>query len=203
MHASTPNDAAWPDRDAIIVDDDPQWIELLTAALRGLGWHHIRSLSDPAQTADLARAHDPAVVLLDLRMARKSGIDVLDDLQQGDQPCPVIMITGVEDVEQVVACMRRGAIDYLVKPLSRRRLHQALCKATTSGHQAASPPRDPGDFRAVLGRVEDLPDLREVPDLLIDEALRRSGGVLKDAARMLGISSQAICNRRRRKSEAS
>lgn len=200
------NSPSWPDQPAFIIDDDVQWIAMIECALHSMGWRKVRALSDPFFASRLAVEFRPAVILLDLNMATKTGIQVLEDLQNDAPEVPVVMVTGVDDVDQVVSCLRRGASDYLVKPPTRQRLREALRSAIdgkhvqhVNGDQHGT--HGEGDFRTMLTDVADLPAIRDVPEILIDEALRRSGGVLKDAASMLGISSQAICNRRRRASQ--
>ena len=189
----TPNADRWPDSPLFIVDDDVQWLGVLTQALKSLGWHRVRTLADPSYAMQLAGEFRPAVVLLDEMMAEKDGRQVLRELRADQPDLPIIVITGVDDIDAAVVCMREGASDYLTKPLSRERLEAALSRAVLDEHQPSE--GEGTDFRAVLGDLEDLPNIKEVPDLLIEEALRRSKGVVKDAAAMLGISAQAICNR--------
>jgi len=198
MTAKTrPNAAPWPDRPLFIVDDDTQWIEVLTQALHAAGWHRVRALADPSYAVQLAAEFRPAVVLLDLRMAEKDGASVLEELRKDQPELPVIMVTGVDHADAAVHCLQLGATDYLTKPLTRERLDEALRGAVldegTDDEAGLS-------FRDALQQLDELPNLKQVPDMLIEEALRRSGGVVKDAAAMLGISAQAICNRRRRAS---
>lgn len=192
----------WPNRPLLIVDDDIAWTNVLTQSLRALGWQDIRSLSDPAHAVALAREFKPAVVLLDLVMAERNGLQVLDDFHEQLPDLPVIVITGINNVQQTVVCMRHGAIDYLTKPLQRERLVDSLKRAMQT-REEQRPPTQPSDndFECMLPELETLPHLKTVPDMLIAEALRRSKGVVKDAASMLGISSQAICNRKRRAEE--
>lgn len=195
-----PNDAPWPDRPLFVVDDDVQWLTVLTQALRSLGWHRVRTLSDPSYAMQLAGEFRPAAVLLDLVMAEKDGRQVLRELRADQPDLPIIVVTGVEKVEAAVACMRDGASEYLTKPLTRERLEAALRAAVIEDQQVGVNGEAP-DFREVLGELDELPKVKEVPDILIEEALRRSKGVVKDAAAMIGISAQAICNRRRRARE--
>ena len=66
-------------------------------------------------------------------------------------------------------------------------------------NEEPEPEREPQvSFKEVISGLDQLPNVKEVPDMLVEEALRRSHGVVKDAAQMIGISAQAICNRKRR-----
>lgn len=197
---TTPNAEPWPDRPLFIVDDDVQWLSVLTQALKSLGWHRVRTLADPSYAMQLAGEFRPAIVLLDLVMAEKDGRQVLRELRSDQPDLPIIVVTGIDAVDAAVVCMREGASDYLTKPLSRERLEKALRNAVLK--QEASTHAEGTDFREVLGELDELPNIKQVPDMLIEEALRRSKGVVKDAAQMLGISAQAICNRKRRARDA-
>lgn len=197
-----PNRSPWPDQPLFIVDDDVQWLTMLTQALRSLGWYRVRTLSDPSFAMQLAGEFRPAVVLLDLMMTEKNGHQVLKEMRADQPDLPIIVVTGIDEVNQAVACMQAGASDYLTKPLSRERLEQALRQAVLE-QETETHDEDSADFQEVLHELGELPNIKEVPDMLIEEAMRRSGGVVKDAAAMLGISAQAICNRRRRARDAS
>jgi DNA-binding NtrC family response regulator len=187
---------AWPAAPAMIIDDDEHWVSLLTTALRHLGWDDVRSLTDATRTVDLVREFKPAVVLLDLRLADRSGLDVLGELREMERPPPVIVVTCVDQIEVAVTCMRQGASDFLTKPLKRTNLVRALLRALGAGDTPDDEPPPP--TAESIHQLERLPNLKEVKDMLIEEALQRSKGVLKDAAAMLGVTPQAICNRRRR-----
>lgn len=189
---------SWPDAPLLIVDDDEAWVSMLTRALQVMGWNDIRSLTDPEHAAAIAREFRPAVILLDLRMASKTGLEVLDDLQDIMPDVPVIIVTAIEDVELTVTCMRRGACHYLIKPLRREKLREVLRLALSERGNGRKLRADGYD----ISDLAKLPQLKEVRDLLIEEALRRTDGTLREAANMLGITPQAICNRRRRAADA-
>ncbi|MDA3963159.1 MAG: response regulator [Planctomycetota bacterium] len=191
------NAERWPDQCLFIIDDDEHWLQVMSQALASLGWHQVRTLSNPSFAVQLAGEFRPALVLLDLLMADKDGRQVLREMRTAEPDLPIVVITGLDAVDAAVECMRAGASDYLTKPLSRAALEQALVRATAAPDPAEGD-NDGADFSEVLSDLDQLPNFKEVPDLLIEEALRRSQGVVKDAAEMLGISAQAICNRKRR-----
>ena len=65
---------------------------------------------------------DVEVMLLDLRMPHLTGEELLPQITRDFPHVPVIVITGADDVETAVKCMRAGAFDYIVKPVERSRL---------------------------------------------------------------------------------
>lgn len=188
----------WPDAPFMVIDNDQSWAAALTEALQRMGWKDIRHLTDPQHASAIAREFRPAIIMLDLRIGGKNGLDLLEDLRLNLSQVPVIIATNIKDVELAVSCMQRGACHYLVKPLCQDQLIAALNIALTDRECRHNSPHD----GAEITDLSELPSLNEVKDLLIEEALRRSDGTLRDAADMLGVTPQAICNRRRRAAEA-
>ena len=64
----------------------------------------------------LANAKDIAVVLLDIKMPQKNGLDILKEIQQKYPPVKVVMIIGYKAVETATEAIRLGASGYIVKP---------------------------------------------------------------------------------------
>jgi FixJ family two-component response regulator len=99
-----------------IVDDDPNFLTALRRLLSAEGYD-VAAFDSPA--AFLA-AHDsglPGCLLLDLKMAEMSGLDVQSRLIADDENRPVIFITGEASFPTSVTAMRQGARDYLTKPV--------------------------------------------------------------------------------------
>ncbi len=105
-------------RHVLIVDDDLAILGSLSADLgaRGFRVSTARTGDEAVSTAEL---DPPDVVLLDLRLGRESGLDVLDRLQalKGSPP-PVVMISGEGTIADAVDAVHRGALDFIEKPLS-------------------------------------------------------------------------------------
>ncbi len=71
------------------------------------------------ETAEMSvRADMPFVVVCDVRLRGKSGLEWLSDLRRLDQDLPVILITGHGDISMAVQAMRNGAYDFIEKPCS-------------------------------------------------------------------------------------
>ncbi|MCD4742681.1 MAG: sigma-54 dependent transcriptional regulator [Desulfobacteraceae bacterium] len=71
----------------------------------------------------------PDLILLDIGLPDISGIDLLKKIKKNQPDVPVIMITAYEDIETVIAAMKCGAYDYLVKPLNNDNLELAMGNA--------------------------------------------------------------------------
>ena len=195
-NSNSSNLAPWPDKPLFIVDDDVQWLTVVQQALKSMGWRRITTLSEPLYTVQLAHEFKPAAVLLDLVMSEKSGRQVLRELRESFPDLPIIIVTAKEGADEAVGCMRDGATDYLVKPLNRSQLKKALERNILGPDSEKE--YSQMNFSELLSVLETLPSLKEAPDLLIQEAMHRTDGVVKEAAKLLGVSAQAICNRRRR-----
>jgi class 3 adenylate cyclase len=117
----------------MVVDDDPVTRSILTRSLEQNGLQVITA-ENGAQALNLIPSEDPDVVLLDVIMPDLDGYQVLERLK-GDpklRSIPVIMVTGVDEVESAVRCIELGADDYLSKPIDpivlRARINAGLSK---------------------------------------------------------------------------
>jgi two-component system, NtrC family, response regulator HydG len=101
----------------VIIDDNQTSLELLSAALAQEGLD-ISVASDPEAGLDLVYDLHPQIVLTDLVMPGMSGMDVLDRIMEFDPSTDVILMTAHYSTESAVAAIRKGASDYINKPIS-------------------------------------------------------------------------------------
>jgi DNA-binding NtrC family response regulator len=113
----------------VMVDDEDQALRSFDLTLRSAGMSNVVSLNDPTRVLPLLAERPVEAVLLDLWMPQISGEELLDEIVARHPEVPVIVVTGVNDVETAVRCMKTGAFDYLVKPVERDRLIGALTRA--------------------------------------------------------------------------
>lgn len=131
----------------VIIEDEPSIREGITAALRAAGY----GTSEAADgEAGLQAALRPGVdlVLLDLMLPKKDGMDVLKQLRQTHPTLPVIILTARGSEEDRVDGLEAGADDYVVKPFSAREL-----VARVEAVLRRSPERPDAVTRLVVGRV--------------------------------------------------
>jgi diguanylate cyclase (GGDEF)-like protein len=102
----------------LVADDDRSALLLMKAALRGAGFSATVA-SDGEQALALFRAGSFDLVMLDIDMPGRSGLEVCAELRReaGDL-LPIVMVTGMDDVESVDAAYRAGATDFISKPIS-------------------------------------------------------------------------------------
>src|ERR1700759_4263029 len=105
----------------LIVDDEPNTLASLSRAFRLEG--HEAVVTDQAERAlELARTQSFDMILSDVVMPGKNGIELLGDLRAAGITTPVVMISGQANVEMAVKATRLGAVDFLEKPLSTDKL---------------------------------------------------------------------------------
>src|ERR1700730_13547246 len=108
----------------LIVDDEPNIRRMMALHLEGRG-HQVRTGATPAEALREAAARSFDVAFVDLRLGADSGLDLLAPLLAQAPDLKVVVITAYASVETAVEAMRRGAKDYLPKPLNPAELDLA------------------------------------------------------------------------------
>ena len=112
-----------------IVDDDPDQLASLEIMLSAEGW----------DVACYERASDffaedapsrPGCLILDVRMPEISGLEMQEELNRREYPLPILFLTGHGDVDMAVHTLKKGAKDFLLKPVDAPRLLSAPCRST-------------------------------------------------------------------------
>jgi response regulator RpfG family c-di-GMP phosphodiesterase len=112
----------------LIVDDDESVREVISVLLKEEGYNCI--VAAGAETAlDLASAEETPLVISDMKMPGRDGLWLLENFRQKYPDTSVIMLTGYGDTEAAVDCLRRGAVDYLLKPPKLTDLIRAIERA--------------------------------------------------------------------------
>ncbi len=116
----------------VAIDDTPQSLELLSEALTQEGLE-IFTATDPEVGLDLIYREHPQIVLVDLVMPKLSGMEVLERTVEFDPSIDVILMTAHYTTESAVEAIRKGACDYMNKPISievlRKRVEKLLVEA--------------------------------------------------------------------------
>ena len=111
-----------------MADDDPSTRSYLSDFLVSRGYTVLSFDSGEQLVRRLAGPEQPSLLLLDIRMRRLGGLEVLEELEKQGRRIPSLMLSGVDQIPTVVKAMRLGAYDYLVKPLDEKELEEAIGK---------------------------------------------------------------------------
>jgi two-component system response regulator AtoC len=112
----------------LIAEDEKNLGLVLQRELARMG-HQVTLVHDAEAAIRTARETDFDVALLDIMMPGRSGLEVLRELRQQEQPPEVLLMTGHATVETALQAMKLGAYDYLTKPCQLRELEAILNKA--------------------------------------------------------------------------
>jgi len=112
----------------LVIDDDPAFVGLLTQFLAEDGYETVSALNG-GDGLMLFELEHPDLILLDLRMPGIGGHDVLRRVLMMRPDMPVIIVSGLGDAEGARQMLRRGAIDYLPKPVDLEVLGRSIAAA--------------------------------------------------------------------------
>jgi DNA-binding response OmpR family regulator len=164
----------------LIVDDETPVREVLSEYFASRGYDVVAAADGPEALAEFARER-PDVVLLDMRMPRMDGMEVLRRLRDADPDVAVIMVTANDDIALARETLTLGAFDYVAKPFDFEHLNQTV--ATALFHSARSPSIDvaaPRTSTDVWGRL--VADVFRVVRGMSAEGRGSTGARLEDAA---------------------
>jgi response regulator RpfG family c-di-GMP phosphodiesterase len=99
----------------LIVDDDESVRDVISVLLREEGYH-CDTASGADMALDMAEREETPLVISDMKMPGKDGLWLLEAFRDKHPDTSIIMLTGYGDTESAVDCLRRGAVDYLLKP---------------------------------------------------------------------------------------
>jgi len=105
----------------LLVDDDPNTLASLSRAFR-LEGHEATVCDNAARAVELLRTETFDLILSDVVMPGKNGLELLEDLKKSGLKTPIVLISGQANIEMAVKATKLGALDFLEKPLSTEKL---------------------------------------------------------------------------------
>ncbi len=115
-------EARSPDLPILLVDDEELMLRSVSAVLLSNGMSNFIAISDAREVVPTLARQEVEFVLLDLVMPHISGQELLEVIARDYPDVPVVIATAVNDVATAVECMKKGAFDYIVKPVEEGRL---------------------------------------------------------------------------------
>ena len=177
-----------------LVDDDKNILASVSMLLEQEGYH-VRTFSDPAAALTALAPAPPDLAILDIKMPRMDGLELLRRLKQGSPDLPVIFLTSKDEEIDELMGLNAGADDYIRKPFSQRllleRVRAVLRRAEGKHVPAAAPGAEaPKTEALVRGKLALDPQRHEctwdgkpvrltVTEFLILQALAQRPGFVK------------------------
>lgn len=132
----------------VALDDDADFRQYIAAVLDAEG-HEVRVAATPDEFFALCEDRLPDVVLLDIKMGRSSGEDVLSEIRRRWSRLCVIVVTGYPSLDSMRQTFKKDVFDYLAKPFSLDELRRCLSQAAEA-FELGQRPQD--RLRLGLGR---------------------------------------------------
>ncbi len=159
----------------LIIDDDKLFGETLKENMEdhGLEVHYIQ---DPIKTKWQEINPDIDIILLDLRLQNFSGLNLIEDLRDKWPKSFIIMMTGFGTIATAVDAIKKGANEYITKPITYKKLTVVLSK----------------DHDATVTIQEEVMSLDRVEREYIEHILTQENGNITKAAEKLGLHRQSL-----------
>ncbi len=142
----------------LVVDDEPNIVELLAASLRYAGFE-VATARTGHDALKLARQFRPDVLLLDVMMPGIDGFEVVRRLRGEGERCPVLFLTARDATEDKVTGLTLGGDDYVTKPFS---LEEVIARIRALLRRAAAGPAQAELARLAFADIELDDDTHEV-----------------------------------------
>lgn len=110
----------------LIVDDADFMRMMLRDVVEDMGLNVVDEAGDGSQAIQSYKQHQPDLVLLDITMPVMDGLESLRQIMNHDSAATVVMITALGQKEQVLACIKAGAKDFIIKPFDQERVTDTL-----------------------------------------------------------------------------
>lgn len=169
-------------RTLLLVDDDATFVRVLARALGSRGFEVIPA-TNLGDARMLARRHHPPYCVLDLKLGEENGLRLIPELHTLVPGMRILLLTGYASIATAVEAIKRGAHDYLAKPVDA----DAVVRALLDGDNA------------IDGDDEDVPDAPEAPLALrrlewehIQRVLTECNGNISETARRLGMHRRTL-----------
>jgi two-component system response regulator RegA len=165
-----------PSLSILVVDDDEVFRSRMARALSDRG-HEVRTAGSADEAMALARAESPEYAVVDLKMPGRGGLQLLAELKANDASTEVVVLTGYGSIATALEAVRRGALDYVAKPVDADALLAAF------GRQEGAGSAVPDTETPTLARTE----WEHIQRVLSD-----CEGNVSEAARRLGLHRKSL-----------
>jgi two-component system chemotaxis response regulator CheY len=116
----------------LIVDDEPDVRKVVRMSLEKAGYDVIEAEDGEKAITEINKDENPLildVIICDIRMPKINGVEAINYFQQQYPRVPLIVLTGFPDLDMATGFLKKGIVDYLVKPVEKEKLIGAVAKA--------------------------------------------------------------------------
>ncbi len=163
----------------LLIDDDEVFLQVLGRALGARGFE-VTSATDGTEALARCTELQPRYIVLDLKLGSESGLALIPRLNAARPGVRILLLTGYASIATAVEAIKRGAHDYLAKPVDADQVAQALL----------------GHARAQTEGTDNLPDapppLKRLEWEHIQRVLAECEGNISEAARRLGLHRRTL-----------
>lgn len=169
-----------PHAKLMIVDDDPVFRQVLARAMASRGFD-VETAHDRESALAVAGRMRPQYCVLDLKLGEHNGLNLIADLRQQAPGVRILLLTGYASIATAVEAIKRGAHDYLAKPVDA----DAVVRALTGEPQHTAEPEKTSPPKAPLA-------LRRLEWEHIQRVLNECDGNISETARRLGMHRRTL-----------
>jgi RNA polymerase sigma factor (sigma-70 family) len=166
-----------------VVDDEPDVLDALEMLLRSADYD-VTSCRSAEELLQQLGSDEPGCIVLDLRMPGMSGLDVQRELERRGLPQPVVFLSAHGDIPVAIRTIRRGAVDFLEKPVKDTELFDAVERALDEDRTRRRSSRHRREAQKILDLLS--PREAQVADLLL------AGLKTQEMAERLGLSPRTV-----------
>ena len=116
----------------LVVDDEPDVRKVVRMTLEKAGYDVIEAEDGEKAIEAINKDENPLmldVIISDIRMPKINGVEAINYFQQQYPRVPLIVLTGFPDMEMATGFLKKGIVDYLVKPVEKEKLIASVTKA--------------------------------------------------------------------------
>ena len=166
-----------------IIDDDPSALKGLSRLVRVAGMQ-VKTYESAQAFLDQHPGNTHGCIVLDVKMPGLSGLDLQTELINADNALPIIFVSGHSEIPEAAAAMKKGAFDFLTKPVDRDHLLKAIAESLEKDRENRRTLSHRAEVQRRLAALS--PREKTVLELVI------SGMLNKQIAYALGITEDTV-----------
>jgi DNA-binding NtrC family response regulator len=149
----------------LIIDDDEMMRETIVSYLSDRRYT-LSTAANGLIAEEIFRKEKPDLVISDVRMPEKDGIELLKSVKSLDSHVPVVLMTAYDDIDSTIRAMQLGAYDYVEKPFDKERLNFLVERALETKHLSqrleiidSETVKSKNDYETLIGKSEAMRDI--------------------------------------------